>query len=90
MSLLKRMIGPAYTLIGRRYCRKRTEWSFLKQKFQRINERPVEYGFVFRSIAATCPKSVLDVGHWADGAAFVAANLWPRGDRNGQHQGLLA
>jgi len=35
---------------------------FNAQKFTRFNERPVEYGFVFRQIAQLYPHTVLDVG----------------------------
>lgn len=33
-----------------------------RQTFNRFNERPVEYSFVFRKLAETYPKKVLDVG----------------------------
>jgi len=35
---------------------------FDRQSFDRFNERPVEFGFVFAKIAQIYPKSVLDVG----------------------------
>jgi 2-polyprenyl-3-methyl-5-hydroxy-6-metoxy-1,4-benzoquinol methylase len=38
----------------------RREWQ--RQSFSELNERPVEYAFLFRQIAALGPRSVLDVG----------------------------
>lgn len=38
----------------------RTEWE--AQKFVRLNERPVEYRFVFEHMTALAPERVLDVG----------------------------
>ena len=35
---------------------------FKLQKFTRFNERPIEYGFVFRKLAQIYPCKVLDVG----------------------------
>src|SRR5688572_13255673 len=35
---------------------------FDRQKFLRFNERPVEFGFVFRKIGEIYPKTILDVG----------------------------
>ena len=39
-----------------------TAREFRRQKFQRFNERPVEFGFVFRMMAQIYPLHVLDVG----------------------------
>jgi 2-polyprenyl-3-methyl-5-hydroxy-6-metoxy-1,4-benzoquinol methylase len=35
---------------------------FRRQKFLRFNERPVEFGFVFRKVAEIYPLHILDVG----------------------------
>jgi len=35
---------------------------YKKQEFVRFNERPVEYGFLFRHMARLCPRTVLDIG----------------------------
>jgi len=35
---------------------------FRGQQFVRLNERPIEYGFVFRKVAELQPRTVLDVG----------------------------
>lgn len=35
---------------------------FKRQKFTRFNERPVEYGFMFKMLTELYPKSILDVG----------------------------
>ena len=38
------------------------QFEFERQKFERFNERPIEYAFAFRQLGAIYPKSVLDVG----------------------------
>ena len=35
---------------------------FQQQAFSRFNERPVEFGFVFRKLSQIYPKTILDVG----------------------------
>lgn len=35
---------------------------FKRQSFTRFNERPVEYGFVFKHLARIYPKKILDIG----------------------------
>jgi len=35
---------------------------FAAQKFARLNERPVEWAFLFAKLAMLCPRTVLDVG----------------------------
>ena len=62
LEAIKEFVSPLYTRIGQRYCRKRCEWAFEKQRFVQINERPIEYAFVFGAITQTWPRSVLDVG----------------------------
>ena len=38
----------------------RTE--FESQTFTRLNERPIEFSFIFRKLGETYPRTVLDVG----------------------------
>ncbi len=47
---------------GRRYCRAVVQSEFEAQSFRRINERPIEYRFVFEAITQVGPKTVLDIG----------------------------
>jgi SAM-dependent methyltransferase len=47
---------------GRRYCRVVIQSEYEDQSFRRINERPIEYRFVFEAITQLSPKTVLDVG----------------------------
>ena len=47
---------------GRRYCRVVVQSEYEDQSFRRINERPIEYRFVFEAITQLGPKTVLDVG----------------------------
>ena len=35
---------------------------YAAQAFHHVNERPVEYGFVFRCLLRCCPRCVLDIG----------------------------
>jgi hypothetical protein len=57
-GLLKKAVHSA----GRRYCRTVARSEYEGQIYRRINERPIEYRFVFEAIRHTAPKSVLDVG----------------------------
>lgn len=59
MKILKNVIHK----FGKQYvrdvlCKK----EFQSQKFKKINERPIEYGFVFKVLSRVCPKEVLDIG----------------------------
>jgi len=47
---------------GRWYCSEVCRREFVSQSFRRMNERPIEFSFVFRQLLKTCPKTVLDVG----------------------------
>ena len=61
MSLLqlpKRMIQRLGNLYVAAVCRR----EFAAQSFVGINERPVEYRFVFEHLSSAFPKTVLDVG----------------------------
>lgn len=48
--------------LGRSYGRYIAEDEFKSQSFKRLNERPIEYSFVFQSILNTSPRTILDVG----------------------------
>ena len=48
--------------VGVFYCQDLCKKEYESQIFQRINERPIEYRFVFNSILKIFPKTVLDVG----------------------------
>lgn len=58
MELLKRCIRR----IGNAYVREVHRREYEHQVFQAINERPVEFRFVFEQLAKLCPINVLDVG----------------------------
>jgi len=47
---------------GRRYVSRVCRSEYKDQRFRRINERPVEYRFVFQCVAQLTPTTVLDVG----------------------------
>lgn len=48
--------------LGRLYIERINTEEFANQSFGRFNERPVEFGFVFRKLAELYPRTVLDVG----------------------------
>lgn len=48
--------------LGKSYIQHLLHADVQNQKFRRLNERAVEYSFVFRSIAQLCPKTIHDVG----------------------------
>ena len=50
---------------------------FKRQSFFGINERPLEYGFVFKCIAKLSPKSVLDVGTGTTALPHLIRNCGP-------------
>ena len=49
-------------LLVKRFPKIACKWEFTHQKFTLFNERPVEYGFVFKKLAEIYPRSILDVG----------------------------
>src|SRR5690349_16021730 len=57
-----RLIKSAAHVLGEAYVEHVCASDFRHQQFQRHNERPIEYSFVFGSIARLQPRSVLDVG----------------------------
>jgi 2-polyprenyl-3-methyl-5-hydroxy-6-metoxy-1,4-benzoquinol methylase len=48
--------------LGSYYTKELCRREFLAQQFLGINERPIEYRFVFENLTAAYPKTVLDVG----------------------------
>ena len=56
------VVKKAVHSAGRQYCRTITKSEYDAQAYRRINERPIEYRFVFEAIRLTTPKTVLDVG----------------------------
>jgi len=57
-TLIKRIVRG----LGNAYIREICKREYLQQTFTGINERPVEFRFVFENLASICPKHVLDVG----------------------------
>lgn len=52
----------ALTALGDQYIRRRCRQDADAQQFRRTNERPIEYGYVFKQLNAVQPQTVLDVG----------------------------
>ncbi len=61
MSVLSPLKSLAHRL-GARYNRALCRREFESQQFVGVNERPVEYRFVFENLTRAMPRSVLDVG----------------------------
>jgi 2-polyprenyl-3-methyl-5-hydroxy-6-metoxy-1,4-benzoquinol methylase len=59
---MNRLVKNVVHSAGRRYCQVLTQSEFERQSFRRINERPIEYRFVFEAITQLSPNTVLDVG----------------------------
>jgi len=60
--------------LGRLYQRKILSLEAERQHFNRYNERPVEFAFVFRAIARCAPKTILDVGTGTTALPALMAN----------------
>jgi len=58
LSFPKRLFHRLGNLYAKEICRR----EFLAQEFLGINERPVEYRFVFEQLTRAFPRTVLDVG----------------------------
>lgn len=80
---------------GRAYINRICRAEFRSQSFKRVNERPVEFSFVFRKLAELNPRTVLDVGtgktalpHMMRNCGFLVTatdnviDYWPRGMMN--------
>lgn len=81
--------------LGSIYVRLITKREYNSQKFIRINERSIEYGFVFTSLSEIAPKTILDVGTGRSSFPVLArtcgylvkaidniTDYWPRGMTN--------
>lgn len=60
--------------LGRAYVKKITKDEATAQRFRRHNERPVEFRFVFDTLARYAPKTVLDVGTGTTALPSLMAN----------------
>ena len=81
--------------LGRGYIGRLTRNEFESQQFRRINERPIEYRFVFEQLTVLAPKKVLDIGTGTSALPSLMRNTgsvvsaidnvrdyWPRGMQN--------
>ena len=88
LRILKAQVKNKLNLYQQRICRK----EFIAQTFTKFNERPVEFGFVFRKLAQIYPQTVLDIGtgrtslpHLMSNCGFVVTatdnikDYWPSG-----------
>jgi SAM-dependent methyltransferase len=56
------MIKKIINKIGNQYVKYKCKKEFEKQSFVRINERVIEYAFVFDNLVELAPKTILDIG----------------------------
>ncbi|KAA3632293.1 MAG: class I SAM-dependent methyltransferase [Calditrichaeota bacterium] len=56
------MIKSTVHKFGKWYCQKMNIKEYHSQQFRRINERPIEFSFVFDCLKKIIPTSILDVG----------------------------
>jgi 2-polyprenyl-3-methyl-5-hydroxy-6-metoxy-1,4-benzoquinol methylase len=59
---IRSVLGRALDRLGARYARRVCAREYRRQSDTGTNERPLEYAFLFRELAAFWPKTVLDVG----------------------------
>jgi 2-polyprenyl-3-methyl-5-hydroxy-6-metoxy-1,4-benzoquinol methylase len=89
---LAQMLKNTINKIGLFYPQVLNKYQYKNQAFETVNERPVEYAFVFRHLSKICPKTVLDVGtgltalpHLMRTCGFVVTSIdnitdyWPHG-----------
>lgn len=62
MHGFKTLFHRPYFWVGRRFSERSAQWAYEKQRFTEVNERSIEYAFVFRAVRQCSPASVLDVG----------------------------
>ena len=60
--------------IGMIYPKILAKMEYEKQSFSHLNERPVEFGFIFKHIVEIWPKTVLDVGTGKTALPFMMRN----------------
>ena len=58
MKLLGRIAHRFFSFYVKKICRQ----EYQNQRFEGLNERPVEYRFVFQHLSQKCPVHVLDIG----------------------------
>jgi len=57
-----RFLNTILDKLGELYCNQKSKREYFNQRFEKINERVVEYSFAFKALASICPKSILDIG----------------------------
>lgn len=85
-------LKKAIHVFGRWYCSELCKREYESQSFNRRNERPIEFRFVFNQLLKTSPRTVLDVGtgktalpHLMRNCGLVVtaidniSDYWPRG-----------
>ena len=71
---MKNPVKTALRGVAHEYLKRVCQLEYKRPMFGEPNERPVELAFVFRSLAQTYPKSVLDVGTGTTALPHLMAN----------------
>lgn len=74
MMIIKQIVLSFINKIGLFYVNLLCKREYEAQQFIGINERPVEFGFVFKHLTQHCPTKVLDVGTGATALPHLIRN----------------
>ena len=74
MNIFLYKIKLTINAIGMIYPKILAKMEYEKQSFSHLNERPVEFGFIFKHIVEIWPKTVLDVGTGKTALPFMMRN----------------
>lgn len=90
-----RLLKSSLNRLGLLYVRSLCSREYRRQKYVGINERPIEFAFLFRQLAECWPKTILDVGtgmtalpHLMRNCGFLVTatdnikDYWPAGMTN--------
>lgn len=77
LSLPSRAVKRCARELVQHYCGVLCREEFDSQHFRWINERSIEYRFVFKQITNLCPKTILDVGTGSTALPHLMRNCGP-------------
>lgn len=74
LKMIKKGIFNIYNTFGQCYLTPILLREYRSPSFKKINERPIEYAFVFKHLWQICPTEVLDVGTGQSALPHLMAN----------------
>ena len=72
--MIKRKIKSLVSYIGMFYVKRLCKREYALQKFTSVNERPIEFAFLFRQLVNIWPQKVLDVGTGMTSLPYMMRN----------------